>query len=689
MAHCGLVMGRPDSEVGQQQVEDELRRMRDQLAEAERMARIGSWEWDIPANKVSWSDELFRIYGLKPGELEPSYEGFLERVHPDDRASVDARNHKAFADHQPFEDIKRCVRTDGTEFLMRTKGKVLTDEAGNPLRMLGVCEDVTVEMEAERAQAELAAIFESSADAIVATTLDGVITSWSPGASKLYGYKAEEAVGKSIEILIAPDYVPVRERVVARLVAGEVAEHYETRHLHRDGTEIEVSVGLSPVLRADGSLSAISMIARDMTERKRFESQLRYLADHDPLTGLVNRRRFEEELDMRIAEARRYGSGGAVLMLDLDNFKYVNDALGHGAGDDLLRSIALMLDMRLRETDMLARLGGDEFAIFLSRADEAGATEVANALLEALREHVVPIDERPIRVSASVGIVCLTENTRSGDELLADADHAMYEAKDAGRDRTVASSAAAREDLGETRLGWEHRIREALENDLFVAHCQPIMDLQTGQISQHELLLRMVDDDDNLIPPGAFLGVAERLGLIHAIDRWVVAEALRMLSARPDLRLEVNLSALSLDEPRMLELIREGIEEYAIEPNRLIFEITETAAIGNTDLARSFAIALDELGCAFALDDFGAGFGSFYYLKHLPAQYLKIDGDFVAPPRTRTDDLVIESMVRIAQGLGKRTIAEHVEDEATLEALRSAGVDFAQGFHIGHPAPLA
>ena len=240
----------------------------------------------------------------------------------------------------------------------------------------------------------------------------------------------------------------------------------------------------------------------------------------------------------------------------------------------------------------------------------------------------------------------------------------------------------------ETRLGWEHRIREALERDLFILYCQPIMDLRSGEISQHELLLRMAERR-RADRPGAFLGVAERLGLIHAIDRWVVDEALRLLAERPDLRLEVNLSALSLDDRQLLDVIRDGLIRGGVDAGQLIFEITETAAIGNTEVARRFAAALHELGCGFAIDDFGTGFGSFHYLKHLPAEYLKIDGDFVRHPRSRTDELVIESIVRIAQGLDKQTIGEFVEDADTLEALRRVGVDYAQGFYVGRPRPVS
>jgi EAL domain-containing protein (putative c-di-GMP-specific phosphodiesterase class I) len=265
---------------------------------------------------------------------------------------------------------------------------------------------------------------------------------------------------------------------------------------------------------------------------------------------------------------------------------------------------------------------------------------------------------------------------------------AMYEAKDAGRDRVLALEPADRGSARRPHHNWEHRIRDALDEGLFVLHCQPILDLQTDRVSQHELLLRM-RGEDGLVPPGAFLGDAERMGLIHEIDRWVVTEAIRLLGEDPGLQLEVNLSGASADDSQLLKLIPSEIESAGADPSRLIFEITETATIASLDHARRFAEALRELGCRFALDDFGAGFGSFYYLKHIPVDFLKIDGDFVRSPRSRTDELVVDSIVSMARGIGMQTIAECVEDAATLDDLRLADVDFAQGFHVGRPAPLA
>ncbi len=654
---------------------------------AERLARLGSWEWDIAANTVTWSDQLFRIFGVEPGSTMPSYEGFLELIHPDDREAVEERNRRAFSDHEPFEDVNRAVRADGTTIVIRTEGEVVLDSEGIPLRMVGVCEDVTAAQEADRAIAALASIVESSDDAVIAGTPTGVITSWNPGATRLFGYGRDEMLGRELRLLTPFDQLEAEAARLRRLLDGQPVDSYETRRRRKDGSLVDVSVSLSPVLGPDGSVAGVSTIERDITERKRFEKRLRQLAERDHLTGLPNRRVFEEQLISRVADAKSRGSIGAVLLLDIDNFKYINDAFGHAAGDDLLRSVARALKGGIRHDDLLARLGGDEFAILIASADQAAASVVAASVLSTLRDHVVPIEGRAITVTASIGIACYDAGAAGGDdggEVLASADRAMYLAKEGGRDRVVSATRAKRP--VETRLGWDHRIRQALERDLFVLHYQPILDLRSGAITRYEALLRM-SDGDSLTPPAAFLEVAERHGLIHAIDRWVVGEAIRMLAAHPGLNLEVNLSARSLDDHQIIELISDGLRARNVDAGRLCFEITETAAVGNMDIARRMAKSLERLGCTFALDDFGAGFGSFHYLKQIPADFLKIDGDFVRPPRSQADELIIDAIVRIAKGLGKRTIAEWVEDADTLAFVRAAGVDFAQGYEIGRPAP--
>jgi diguanylate cyclase (GGDEF)-like protein/PAS domain S-box-containing protein len=680
-----IAIVRDDSD--RRETEAELRRTKDRLEESQRLARLGSWEWDIPQNKVTWSAELFRIYGLEPGEIEPTYERFLERIHPDDREAVDERNHKAFADHRPFQDVKRATRPDGSEFLMRTQGEVIVDSDGNPIRMLGVCEDVTLEKQAEEAQAMLASVVHSSDDAIITRSLKGKVTSWNPGAERLYGYPSEEAVGFEWGKLIPEERRVEETEAMRRAVTGEHVEHYETRRVRKDGSQIDVSVTLSPLRNAEGTVIGISTIARDITQRKRFEAQLKQLANNDPLTGLYNRYRFEEELAEELVSGQRYGNAGAVLVLDLDNFKYVNDGFGHGAGDEVLRGVSELLRTRLRRSDVLARLGGDEFAILLRGQGDEEARAVAQELLEQIRAYTPQMEGQPVRMTASIGVTVIDSGASSPGDLLADADRAMYDAKESGRDTVVFLDADDRNAGPAAGRGWEHRIRTALDEDRFELHCQPILELSSGKVTQSELLVRM-RGDDGLIPPNAFLGDAERLGLIHAIDRWVVTRAIELLAQQPGACFEVNLSGQSTGDEQLLRLIKGELESSGVAPDRLIFEITETAAVASIDQARRFAEALRDLGCRFALDDFGAGFGSFYYLKHIPVDFLKIDGDFVRSPRSQADDLVVESIVHMAQGLGKRTIAEFVEDEGTLEALRAKGVDYAQGFHIGRPGPV-
>jgi diguanylate cyclase (GGDEF)-like protein/PAS domain S-box-containing protein len=674
-------------------IEQDLRRSKEQLAEAQALAKIGSWEWDVPANKVVWSDELYRIYGLEVGEIEPNYEEFLSRVHPDDRESVDARNRAAFADHKPFEDVKRILRPDGEVFLMRTRGQVITDDEGNPARLIGVCEDVTDNIRGKEASNRLAAIVTSSEDAIVSHSGDGVITSWNPGAQRLYGYSADEALGCRIEMLLPRGHEDEDLAILEELRAGERVNHYETQRLRKNGSLVDVSLSVSPLLGPDGQLAEVSSIARDVTERRRFEARLRYLADHDALTALFNRRRFEEELTARVAHSQRYGHGGAVLVLDLDNFKYVNDTFGHGSGDDVLRHLASLCKGRTRETDMVARLGGDEFAILLPHASEEDTRTVAQALIEAARLSAVVSGGQSLRTTVSIGAALFDDRPVPPGDLLAGAARAMHTAKDTGRDRFVIHTPERwRETRRRARAGWEHRIHDALEHDGLVLHCQPILDLKSGQISQYELLLRL-DDDEGLVPPRAFLGVAERLGLIHAIDRWVVHQAITLLAEHADagrqLRFEVNLSGHSVGDHELTASITREVEDAGIDPSSLIFEITETAAIANMEEAGRFVRDLTGAGCSFALDDFGTGFGSFYYLKHLPVDYLKIDGDFVGTPRREPDDLIVAAIVQVAQGLGKQTIAEFVCDDDTLARMRELGVDYAQGFHVSRPFPVS
>jgi diguanylate cyclase (GGDEF)-like protein len=390
----------------------------------------------------------------------------------------------------------------------------------------------------------------------------------------------------------------------------------------------------------------------------------------------------------------RYGPIGTVLMIDVDHFKFVNDTLGHQAGDELIVRIAQLLAARLRDSDVVARLGGDEFAVLLPRTDFKAAEAVASDLLQTLRSERLTISGSERKISASVGIASFEDTTAvSAEDVLINADLAMYDAKEEGRDRiAIFSSDQFTQSRMKGRITWAQRITAALDADRFTLLAQPITDLTDGRVSQYELLLRMRDEHGDLIPPRAFLYIAERLNLIQQIDSWVITHGIGMLSAldpSSDVSLEINLSARSVGDQKLLALIDGELRNAPVAPERVIFEITETAALNSVANARAFGEHLSEIGCRFALDDFGAGFGSFYYLKHLTFDYLKIDGEFVRDCRSNpVDRLVIAAIVRIASGMGKKTIGEFVGDDETVRLLTRLGVNYGQGYHLGMPAPL-
>jgi diguanylate cyclase (GGDEF)-like protein len=433
-------------------------------------------------------------------------------------------------------------------------------------------------------------------------------------------------------------------------------------------------------------------LERDRTTRD--EDRLRHLAEHDQLTGLFNRRRFDQELKRELAKAGRYHSHSAVLSVDVDNFKAINDSAGHAAGDAVLTEVADVLRTRFRSSDVVARLGGDEFGVLVTAVGIEEARAAADDLLGTIRARPAMYGGMPFRITASIGVTSFQSDDVTASEVLVNADLAMYAAKAAGRDRVVVYTPdEARKARAMAKLTWSQRIQDALERDRFVLHLQPILELASGKVSHGELLLRMRGDRGKLIAPGAFLPAAERFGLIHAIDRWVVQEAIRMIAgAAPGQapRLGVNLSGESVvGDPELLSMIERELDNAAVDPANLIFEITETAAIANMAEATRFAQGLTNLGCSLALDDFGTGFGSFYYLKHLPVRYVKLDGEFIHNlPRNPIDEHMVRAIVGVAHGLGIQTVAESVADDETIEMLHHHGVDFAQGFHIGRPAPV-
>ncbi|MEJ7781196.1 MAG: EAL domain-containing protein [Solirubrobacteraceae bacterium] len=507
----------------------------------------------------------------------------------------------------------------------------------------------------------------------------GTILYANPALERMLGYGTSELDGRS-----------------ARLLGGLPPDgdwRGEVPCVTSAGTPVWCRANVSTFEHSEHGTLWVTVLA-DITEHKRHEAELERLVNREPLTGLLNRRRFEEELVAQIARTQRYGARAALLALDLDNFKFVNDSLGHAAGDELIVRVADLLSRRLRHSDVVARLGGDEFAVLLPEASAADALRVAEALLASLRSEAGA--GLPRRVTASIGIALVEPHTETtAQDVLMAADIAMYDAKEEGRDQVaVYDHRRTRHTSMEDRLDWAERIRRALDEDRFVLHAQPVLSLNgADERPCFELLVRMQETGGTLVAPGSFLPIAERFGLVLDIDCWVVRRAIALLAAQQragaDTSLAVNLSARSVVDPRLTAVIERELANTGADARGLVLEITETAAIDNLEDAQRFAARVGALGCELALDDFGAGFASFASLKHLDFDLVKIDGEFIADlAGDRTNQLVVRAVADMARELGKRTVAEFVGDEQTLAMLREHGIDYAQGYYIGRPVPL-
>jgi diguanylate cyclase (GGDEF)-like protein/PAS domain S-box-containing protein len=520
-------------------------------------------------------------------------------------------------------------------------------------------------------------------EAAASLDANGTVLYANPRFGELLGMALSQVLGRTLTELTAKTGRPAARRLLADAARGPARGTLEL--LRGDGQLVPVSVSAAPLA---SELREVCLVATDLTEHRRYEQQLEYLANHDPLTRLLNRRAFAHELTGHMERAGRYGPNGALVLLDLDKLKYVNDTFGHTAGDELLLAVAGALGERLRASDTLARLGGDEFGVLLPQAGQKAAQHVTGTLLETIRE----LEPPGLRsVTASAGIALFHGSGSTDDEMMVRADRAMYEAKEQGGNGAAVYVAHLGGSKTEQEVGRLKRLEQAITEGSLLLYAQPIFDLSTMRIDRHELLVRMADDEGGVVPAAKFIPLAERSGLVGEIDRWVCDRAIGLLessAAATGAHLAVNVSAKSLDAD-YVAWIERRLAASAIDPAGLTFELTETATISNLPAASRFTQRLRDLGCQLALDDFGAGFGSFTYLRHLAFDVLKIDGQFVQEcARDPRDHAVVEALARIAASLDKRIVAEFVGDESTLAALRAIGVDMGQGYHLGAPAPV-
>ncbi len=510
------------------------------------------------------------------------------------------------------------------------------------------------------------------------------------------GFRMEELLGKHITVVLPEDQLQRARQVNRSHIRGEAPPApYELEVRARDGRIIPIEVHINPV-RQGGRVVGLIGVSRDISERRRLQHQLAQMARTDPLTGVLNRRAFMEEVEREMVRSRREGKPCALLFIDLDGFKEVNDQLGHRAGDQLLRTVVERVRQAVRQPDVVGRLGGDEFGVLLPDTDGRGAAVVASRILDTL-ECPVLLFGQGVPAVASVGVALFPDHANDAEELLARADVAMYKAKaEGGRRAVVYEPGEAEARRLQSRLSWEGRVRAAMAEGRLRLYCQPIVDLRSGRVDRYELLLRLLEDGE-VIPAGAFLPAIERTELIRQIDQWVVEQALALLrrleadgqSVCLHMDIHINISGRTLGQNGATEAIDRAVREAAPSPGRLVFEVTETADIADLEGARQFMLRMKELGCAFAADDFGVGYNSLQRLRLLPFDFIKIDGSFVAGmTENEADRRLVRAIAAAARAVGMESIAEQVEDEATLSALRKCRVDYAQGYWAGLPRPV-
>ena len=683
-------------------METALRESELRLRKAQELARIGSWEWEIPANTLWWSDEIYRIFGLERREFEANYEAFMNSVHPEDRDFVNRSVEQALYKRKPYSIDHRIILPDGTVKFVHEQAELEVDPAGNPVRMTGTVQDLTEQKRAEFELKKLSAVIENSVNLVFITDRNGLIEYVNPIFERVTGYAKEDALGQTPRILSSGEATNAQYRELWDTVLAGRTWRSTLKNRTKTGGHYWAASVITPIKNDRGEITHFLAVQEDVTEKMMNEERIGYLANHDEITGLLNRSRFIDTVEHWIISAGVKSHTGVLCILDMDQFKLLNDTFGHGIGDEYLRRLGSVLKKMLDEAKRLSpgdfddepalsRLSGDEFAFFLPGI----APDKGFALVERMRLAVEGyyFAEASSSLTVSAGVAAYPEHGLNIKDLLSKADAAMYRAKELGRNR-VHVFRPEDQDLEKmhSRLSWRDKILKGLKEDRFRPWFQPLLDLRDNRVHHYEALARLISEDGKVLLPGVFIDIAERFGIVGLIDRVIIEKTMRkqaeMTAAGVDLSFGMNLSGKDLGDAELLDFIKAKIKETGADPRGLIFEITETAAIGDLEKATKFVRSLKEIGCHFSLDDFGVGFTSFTYLKEMQVDFIKIDGSFIRKLNENLKDQVfVRAITDLAKGLHIKSIAEFVENETTLELLKSFGVDFAQGYLVGKPSP--
>jgi len=662
------------------------------------------FRWRVDAGwPIEYASKTVSQFGYEAADLVRRQTSYASLIHPNDLDRVRQAEFNTSDNRYTYLGIDyRIITADGQVRWVYDYSIPVRDEVGRITHFAGYLLDITdrkqaefeLQQEKERAQITLHSI----GDAVITTDVNGQIEYLNPVAEKLTGWESDIARGLPLNRIFGhfddASREGIEKPVVQSLQTGVTLRSSRDCVLRRhDGRSISIQYSISPLMSRGGEALGVVLVFHDVTENRSMARQLSYQATHDALTGLINRHEFEARLQSALVSARNENERHVLCYLDMDQFKIVNDTCSHAAGDKLLKDVAGLLEDCLRESDVLAKVGGDEFSILLKNCMLEDAMEITENMLAMIR--TINNDGWGLKfgVSASIGIAVLDRGSESITEVMRQADLACYAAKDHGRNRIHIYQTGDQElARRHSEMKWVSRLTEAIREERLVLYCQDIVPVNPDSGGRHhfEVLVRMKDEAGELVMPDRFLPAAERYNLVAALDRWVIDRSFAWYTASGESRImAINLSGGSLTDDAFLGFVMDKLARHAVPPASVCFEITETAAIANLDYAIRFINELKQLGCRFALDDFGSGLSSFSYLKNLPVDYLKIDGSFIRDMDTDpVNAAMVNAICQLGKVMGIEIIAEFVENDAILKMLAGIGVDYAQGYGIARPKPL-
>jgi diguanylate cyclase (GGDEF)-like protein/PAS domain S-box-containing protein len=676
-------------------IEDALRHSEERLQEAQQVAQVGSWEVDLTSGSWWWSDELFRIYGRQFDEGPPTTEQIRSGIHSDDRDRVEAAFRTLIEEGSESRGTEaRVVVETGDLQHHHMLWNVERDPEGRAFRAYGTVSDVTERYRSEEALRRAAAVFETATEAIVIADAFGNIVDVNSAFSSITGYEQGDVIGENAEILNSHQHEFEFYQEIAAEIEQSGKWEGEIWIRHKNNTAIATWSSIGRTLGRESSTEQFVAVFNDMTERKDAEEVISHQATYDLLTGIPNRSLFIDRLSQETLRAGQSGEGVALIFIDLDGFKKINDTLGHSAGDEVLQIAAERIKQSIRNIDTTARVGGDEFAVIVPKlSDPVDAEIVAKRILE---EMAVPmsVQGQDVVTTASIGISVFPADSDDDEGLLRDADIAMYRSKNGGGN-SIEFFTAEMNERAMRRMQVELQLQHALELEEFELHYQPIVSLPEGRMVGVEALLRWHNAELGVVEPGEFIPVAESTGIIVPIGAWVLETACRQVkewqeAGWSDLRVAVNLSPREVDRGDAVESISNALDKSGLAPSFLEVEVTERVLLDDVETAGTAFRAIKDLGVRLCIDDFGTGYSSLSYLRNYPFDVLKIDRAFVSDGAQHASGVsLLRAIVSMAESLELEVIAEGVETAEQFDMLCELGCGFAQGYHFCAPLSAA